>query len=171
LFLRLLAKGAYWEVDLGRDVDVKKVIIYNRNDGDPSHAEMVTQRLSNSVVSLFSQEGSTLKNYTIGDAKNIAQFEFDLSSNPSSNPSSDYPTASPHFIPPNRRTQFVRVQLNNCGYLHLREVEVFDQNGVNVAFKKAAIQSSTYDDGHPASKAVNGYLGDWSHTSLLDCGK
>ncbi len=76
LFLCLLAEGAYWEVDLGQDVYVKKVIVYNRNDGDPWHAEIVTQRLSNSVVSLLSQEGSALKNFTIGDAKNIAQFEF-----------------------------------------------------------------------------------------------
>ncbi len=61
------------------------------------------------------------------------------------------------------------MQLNNCGYLHLREVEVFNQNGVNVALNKTAIQSSAYD-GNPASKAVNGNLGDLFHTGF-DCGK
>jgi hypothetical protein len=93
LFLCLLAEGAYWEVDLGRDVDVKKVIIYNRNDGD------LSQRLSNSVVSLLSQEGSTLKNYTIGNAKNIAQFEFVWESNDPSYKSSSKPSSDPSFNP------------------------------------------------------------------------
>ena len=51
---------------------------------------------------------------------------------------------------------------------------MYDTSGVNRAFNKPAIQSSTYT-GHnwgpdPASKAVNGVLNDYSHTNN-DAGK
>jgi hypothetical protein len=47
----------------------------------------------------------------------------------------------------------------------MREVQVFDTSGVNIALNKSATQSST-DTGHSwfASKAVNGNLNDFSHT-------
>ena len=63
--------GAWWEVDLGEGVAVSRVIIYNRNDGDASHASLVTSRMSNSVVSLINYQGDTLKTYRIGDATNF----------------------------------------------------------------------------------------------------
>ncbi len=63
----------------------------------------------------------------------------------------------------------VRVQLEGQNYLHLREVEVWDQNGMNVALNKTATQSSTWP-GYPASNAVNGDMTDYSHTSE-DTGK
>jgi hypothetical protein len=66
--------GAWWEVDLGEGVAVSTVIIYNRNDGDASHASHVTGRLSNSVVSLINYQGNTLKTYRIGDASNVPVF-------------------------------------------------------------------------------------------------
>jgi hypothetical protein len=51
----------------------------------------------------------------------------------------------------------------------MREVQVFDQNGVNRALNKLATQSSTansYPDSYyPASKVVNGNLDDWSLTN------
>jgi hypothetical protein len=50
-------------VDLGEDVAVARVIIYNQNDGDASHASMVSSRLSNSVVSLINYQDITLKSY------------------------------------------------------------------------------------------------------------
>ena len=50
-------------------------------------------------------------------------------------------------------------------YLHLREVEAFDQYGVNVALNKPATQSSTAYAG-PASNAVDGYIWTISHTEL-----
>jgi hypothetical protein len=59
----------------------------------------------------------------------------------------------------------VRVQLEGTNYLHMREVEVFDQSGVNVALNKTATQSSTVGS-ETASKAVNGNLNDRSHTDL-----
>jgi hypothetical protein len=61
------------------------------------------------------------------------------------------------------------VQLEGTNYLHMREVQVFDTSGVNRALNKLATQSSTYFEhswgSDPASKAVNGNLGDFSHTN------
>jgi hypothetical protein len=54
-------------VDLGEDVPVSSVKIYNSD---------VPPRLSNSVVSLKDNQGSTVKSYHIGDATGKAMFEF-----------------------------------------------------------------------------------------------
>jgi hypothetical protein len=60
----------------------------------------------------------------------------------------------------------VRVQLEGQNYLHMSEVEVWDQNGTNVAFNKTATQSTAHDAESPATNAVNGNLTDWTHTSF-----
>jgi hypothetical protein len=57
-------------VDLGEDVPVSSVKIYNSD---------VPSRLSNSVVSLKDNQGRTLKSYRIGDATGKAVFEFKYS--------------------------------------------------------------------------------------------
>jgi hypothetical protein len=65
----------------------------------------------------------------------------------------------------------VRVQLKGQNYLHLREVEVWDQNGTNVALNKTATQSSTFlfwGKGRPASDAVNGILDMTNLSSMAD---
>ena len=56
----------------------------------------------------------------------------------------------------------VRVQLKGQNYLHLTEVEIWDQNGTNVALNKTATQSSAYDAGN----ALNGIFTDWTNTSF-----
>jgi hypothetical protein len=58
----------------------------------------------------------------------------------------------------------VRVQLEGTNNLHMNEVQVFDNNGLNVALNKVATQSTTWD-GFLASNAVNGNLNDHSHTN------
>jgi hypothetical protein len=70
----------------------------------------------------------------------------------------------------------VRVQLEGTNHLSMREVQVFDHNGVNVALNKNAAQSSTasYPTNvlHPASNAVNGNLADSVGTlTNFDAGK
>ena len=58
-----------------------------------------------------------------------------------------------------RKVRKVRVQLEGSQYLHMSEVQVFDQNGSNVALNKPATQSSTYIENnlyYPASNAVDG---------------
>ena len=53
--------------------------------------------------------------------------------------------------------------------LRMREVEVWDHNGVNVALNKTASQSDTASD-WGAERAVNGIFTDHSETQL-DSGK
>jgi hypothetical protein len=66
----------------------------------------------------------------------------------------------------------VRVQLEGRNYLHMREVEVFDQNAGNRALNKPSTQSSNmwFDVHGPSSRAVDGSLDTFSHTDL-DTGK
>jgi hypothetical protein len=67
----------------------------------------------------------------------------------------------------------VRVELEGLNHLHMREVQVFDQNNINRALNKNATQSSTAIDcggNNQASSAVNGNLMDMSHT-LFEPGK
>ncbi len=71
---------SWWRVDLPADICVSKVKIYNRNDGDASHASIVSGRLSNSRVSLRNANDVTIFSYSIGDATNKAEFEFGPSS-------------------------------------------------------------------------------------------
>jgi hypothetical protein len=65
-------------------------------------------------------------------------------------------------------TRKVRVQLGGANWnaLHLREVEVRDQNGINRALNKTATQSSNYpySASYPALVAVDGRLTGFSHT-------
>ena len=96
-------------------------------------------RLSNSTVSLIDSQGTTQYSYRIGDATGKAVIEF------------------PSFK--------VRVQLEGTDNIALKEVQVFNRNGVNVALNKPATQSSTPAGYPPASKAVNGDLTDSSVTN------
>ena len=61
----------------------------------------------------------------------------------------------------------IRVQLLGYNYLQLREVQVLDSRGNNVALNKPAVQSSTYDGLYTASWAVDGQLDSYhmSHTN------
>jgi hypothetical protein len=141
-------------VDLGENVEVSRVVIYNRNDGDATHASLVSGRLSNSVVSLLNYQGNSLKTYRIGDATNMPVFDIFFSG------------INGVLI---TKAHKVRVQLESTNSLHMREVQVYDTSGVNRALYKSATQSSTNIwhswGSDPASKAVNGNLNDYSHTN------
>ena len=275
-------------MDLSKGVVVARVIIYNRNDGDASHASMVSSRLSNSVVSLLNHQGDILKTYRIWDATEIPIFDINfmglgddcgelfcvvsgqenchLTNHPSfpgygscvwdgegsyienekcviqtiapstitavdynveadydwirilfpsensasgyasgicpGQPNCDWCALNGHCsgtisgvnefnamadlsaTPIGTQLQWstdnsinksgfiicfsnlvsrIRLQLKGRNWLHLREVEVFDQNGVNRALHKPATQSSTHGC-FEAPKAVNGDLNDFSHT-------
>ena len=140
---------------------MSRVVIYNRNDGDASHASAVSGRLSNSVVSLINYQGNTLKTYRIGDATNVPVVDINFDSTGGGGPA---PTPNPPPTPNPALVHKVRVQLLGTNFLNLREVQVFDQNGVNRALNKPATQSST-TPGYEASKIVNGNLNDMSHTN------
>ncbi len=60
-------------------------------------------------------------------------------------------------------TRKVRIGLPRAEHLHLREVQVFDYNNVNMALGKTATQSSIWGS-FPASLAVDGNLDNYFHT-------
>jgi hypothetical protein len=66
-----VCEGAWWEVDLGQDVDVTKVIVYNRLD-------CCSERLSKSEVLLLDEGHTTLKTFAIEDAHGVDFFEFNV---------------------------------------------------------------------------------------------
>ena len=171
---------------------MSRVTIFNRNDGDPAHAALVSSRLSNSVVSLLNYNGTTLKTYNIGDATDVPSFDISfvsqsgiLITNAPTNAPTDTPTATPTFVPTQPPSEFpttnnptfdptlvhkVRVQQDFPNGLNIAEVEVFDLYNFNVALNKPAAQSSTFSY-HSASSAVNGNFNDFSHTTSNDEGK
>ena len=61
--------GAWWEVDLGGEYQVRSVVIYNRAHSDEFWTGW--DRLSNSVVSLLDGDGWSATQYDIGDASNL----------------------------------------------------------------------------------------------------
>ncbi len=105
-------------------------------------------RISNSIVSFIDSQGTTQYSHRIGDAVGVIEFPANVK---------------------------VRVQLEGTNYLHMREVQVFDKNGLNVALNKVATQSGTseYPAGvsHPASDAVNGIVTDFGSFSGYQAGK
>ncbi len=83
-----------------------------------------------------------------------------------------FPTPAPTTISPTFDATLVwrvRVQQPTDGsWLHMREVEVFDQDNVNKALDKPATQSST-DSGRSASYAVDGSLDTMTFTYWQKC--
>ncbi len=84
-------------MDLGEDINVTRVTVYNRIDGDAAHASEASSRLSNSLVSLRNLQGYTLKAYEIGDAIGIPVFNISFDSHLGQTSS---PTQSPTVFTP-----------------------------------------------------------------------
>ncbi len=154
-----------------------RVTIFNLPDDDINLG-----RLSNSVVSLLNYQGGSLKTYRIEDALNMPVFDINFAGEIGvliTNAPTPAPTNTPTRIPTFDATLIwrVRVQLEGRNFLHIREVEVYDQNGVNRALNKPASQSSTYTYDYngktvtvDASYAVDGNWETNSHTNA-DNGK
>ncbi len=164
---------------MGEGIDVSRVTIFNIVDF--RYIEN-SARISNSVVSLHNYQGDALKTYRIGDATGIEAFDINFAGEIGvliTNAPTPAPTNTPTRIPTFDATLIwrVRVQLEGRNFLHMREVEVYDQNGVNRALNKPASQSSTYTYDYngktvtvDASYAVDGNWETSSHTNA-DNGK
>ena len=61
---------AYWEVDLGADIEIEEVRIYNRKSSDANEVA----RLSNSVVSLRGSGDEVIAEYNLGPSVSWEQF-------------------------------------------------------------------------------------------------
>jgi hypothetical protein len=95
------AAGPWWQVDLGTEYTLKKIVIWNRTDGGTG------TRLSNFKVWISRADGSTV-------------FETTLCANGQS-----FSPAMTLMLPAGTRGQVVHVRLNGRNYLQLAEVEVF----------------------------------------------
>jgi hypothetical protein len=122
---------------MGMDVAVKNVKIYNR-------INCCSERLSNARVTLWNS-GNVIESRQLGDTTGRAEID----------------------VPFGPLTRRVRIDLDRRVYLHVREVQVFDYNNVNVALRKDATQSTNSHNGaYPASNAVDGSLDTISHTEM-----
>ena len=67
--------------------------------------------------------------------------------------------------------RYVRLQAPTVGCMHVTEVEVFDESGVNLALRRSVTMSSEYvGNKHPAGNLVNGNRSDFAHTSCNEDG-
>jgi YVTN family beta-propeller protein len=134
---------AWWELDLGRTVEIESIRLWNRTDccGD---------RLSDFHVLVSS-----------------APFEFrDLAQTQAQQGVTDFAIAgaadSQTDIAINRQGRYVRVQLAGQGILQLAEVQVFGQprtDITNLALQGTASQSTDYNTTFVADKAIDGNTG------------
>ncbi len=117
----------WWEVDLGMEIAIEKVVIYNRQDCCSERARMIQILLSSDGVNFenaYQHNGSIF-----GGAKDKKPLTVPL-----------------QF----RRARFVRLQLNERNSLHLDEVEVYGLMAhlANLALGKTATQSSVSEYSH-----------------------
>ena len=133
---------------MGQSTVVEKVVIYNGDICCLVYTDCCNGRLSNSIVTLRDGADNVVYSYRIGDASQLDKIDIEIS-----------------------MVIKVKIQLEGTNYLHMREVQVFDYTGVNVAQNKPATQSSTQVStvsdwsGGEAGKAVDGNLTTISHTN------
>ncbi len=126
---------------MGMDVQVKNVKIFNRID-------CCSARLSGASVTLWNN-GHVIETRKIYASDSTA--EIDVNFGPS-------------------LTRQVRIDIDNLGYVLVREVQVFDYNNVNRALRVGTSQSTTYAS-YSSSNAVDGNLNTITHTASSDTGK
>jgi len=134
---------AWWEVDLGRVVDIDTVRLWNRTD------DCCTDRLSDFHVLVSSEPfGSGDLDSVLGKSDVFA-----FPTNGAAGRQTDVKVAE--------QGRYVRVQLSGNVALHLAEVQVFGapRNDIdNLAFSGTATQSSTFEQNNAfsADKAIDG---------------
>ncbi|MBI3979091.1 MAG: discoidin domain-containing protein, partial [Chloroflexi bacterium] len=130
-------QSAWWQVDLGLNYNVERIVLFNRTDCCP-------ERLSNFDV-LASGDGISwaIVSYQAGVAPSTLEIGLPVVTAPSPGP-----------------LRFVKVQLRGQNYLSLAEFQAF-VGSQNVALNKPASQSSTFIDPKcqvPANRAVDGNI-------------
>ena len=123
-------KFAWWQVDLGKSVELGKIIVVNRSD--------CAQRAYTLLIRV-SEDGKRWK--TIHDQKG----EPFAGAIKGTKPLTVFPKANPKSKVTQITGRYVRIHLQN-EYLHLNEVEVYAKGALtkNIALNKPASQSSTH---------------------------
>jgi hypothetical protein len=129
-----IEQGSWWEVDLDEPEEVTEIHIFNRNH---ACADSCQARANGAVVSLIDSKGRVFDTQDIGvvviQKEGAPQMPVDLTFTP---------TLMGSYL---SLAQKVKIQLTDTNYLHLAEVQVFDEAGVNRALNKPATMSSMYD--------------------------
>jgi hypothetical protein len=134
-------------IDLGTSSKVQKIVIHNRWCDDVDDNYQCLCRLSNANVLLYDGSGSVKSSFSVGDTCGEATLEYDLCTSPTFSPTvaTCLPNASK-----------VKIIASPGNYLQLFSVQVFStSSGSSLAVGKAASQSTTLEDGTPASEALN----------------
>ena len=141
---------------MGVDVAVKTVRILNMRDTTSVRLTGAHVRLVDRYGKVFKKVLSYTKDKSVLDVSFDELWKTEFISSPLNETS---------WI--KIRPRKIRVSRNNLSF-EMREVQVFDQNGTNVALQKKATQSGT--SSYPASNAVNGNMtdsGSWSQRDFL----
>ena len=63
---------------------------------------------------------------------------------------------------------FIQLESTTESSMNYAQIQIYNENGTNIALNKNAIQDSQYNTDTPADKAVNGSLTDFHHTTSSD---
>ncbi len=118
-FHTALEENPWWQVDLGKEVPLDEVLVYNRCDG--------SQERAFGLIVLTSLDG---KEFTEAYRHDGTPFYGSQDNRP----------LAVKFT--GRKARYVRVQAPGKTYLHLDEVEVYQGRGYNIALRKPSTQSS-----------------------------
>ena len=134
MFHTHVEQGAWWEVDLLDPEVVTEVHIYNRKYNCDGSCQA---RANGAIVSLIGAKGGVFDTRDIGvvviESAEAPPVPIDLIFSPV--PAGSYLSLALK----------VKIQLQDTDYLHLSEVQVFDEVGVNRALNKPSTMSSVYN--------------------------
>ena len=134
MFHTNVEEGAWWEVDLLDPEVITEVHIYNRKYNCD---ESCQARANGAIVSLIDAKGGVFDTRDIGvvviESAEAPPAPIDVVFSPV--PAGSYLSLAAK----------VKIQLQDTDYLHLSEVQVFDEVGVNRALNKPSTMSSLYN--------------------------
>ena len=143
-FHTLRESTPWWQVDFEEELQIERLLVFNRCDASPERARRLEVLLSSdqrSWVRAYQHGGATFRGV---------------------------PDGKPLEVPlQGARARFVRLQLGEAGFLHLDEVEVYASGNArdNVARGKPATQSSVSQWSKRKPQAVEG--GDFPDDAAL----
>jgi hypothetical protein len=143
-----------------------RIYLYKSDEYTGTFANYGTGPLDYTNYTLHTDDADV--NETINDGKQ-QHFEFDLLQTKIRPTDISYAITNYDTNVGFKEAQYFFIQLETENkHMHYAEIEIYDENGNNVAFDASqnAIQSSTYTDSQPASNAFNNNntAGDHNHT-------
>ena len=140
-----LGTPSWWQVDLGEDRALDRVLVYNRCDACPDRALSMMVRLSNDArewTTAYKHDGSMFYGFSDGKPLNVAI--------------------------KGATARYVRIELPNEG-LHLDEIEVYPTYAPkkNIALNRPADQSSACAWSNMPEGIVSNHYSNWASTMSM----